>query len=117
MGYAVYWIDEHHRFAGYGVPCECEHPKCRERIHRGMAYACGGEPRGGEHGCGLHFCGKHLAGDQLCPRCSNGREPFAQKPDIDEWSRHMLEDESWQVWRDENPSDVAKMKRKLERVA
>lgn len=116
MGYAVYWLDDQSRFGGYGVPCQCEHPDCKEKINRGLACVCGNEPGGGDHGCGLYFCGHHLSitsRGQLCERCAKRRKAFAAKPDTREWMRHMMRDKTWKQWRDEHPDDVNAMKRIL----
>ena len=96
------------RFAGYGVPAYCDHPDCNEEIDRGLAYICGEINRGEERGCGLHFCGKHLRHSprygQLCERCyPRIKKEFTPKPDHPDWVRHVLTDESWKQWREENP--------------
>lgn len=112
------------RDIGYGVPAQCDLPKCSEEIDRGLSYVCGSEPYGGEFGCGLYFCPEHFnyrkprgATDsvQLCPRCFAYKQPFKPKADIAEWIEHKLTDESWQVWRDENPQAVEEMKISLEK--
>ena len=114
MGYAVYEDRAARdlgveRWAGYGVPAVCDVPDCSTRINRGMGYRCeevwrsaldketGEQIEWTEPGCELHFCSEHLEhgpghGDEITP-----------KPDIPEWMEHMLTDESWQEWRDENP--------------
>lgn len=104
------------RWIGYGVPTECDHPDCHKKINRGMAYACGGDSISDpdEPGCGLFFCEEHLYWNQkdgvfTCERCLECEEPFKEKPDAEEWVRHMLTDESWQPWRDENPGRVRMM--------
>lgn len=98
MGYAVYedWDARDRgvtRWAGYGVPAICDMPGCDEEIDRGLGCKC--------ERCGLFFCGEHLY--LTCPDTHNGLTP---KPDTAEWERHMLTDESWQQWRDENPGLV-----------
>jgi hypothetical protein len=112
MGYSVY--NREGRWAGYGVPAICDHPGCGRRIDRGFAYLCGEDPWG-EKGCGLFFCSDHLflgPDDDdpfMCERCVTGEPSFNPTPDIDEWISHMLADESWQQWRDENQDKVAQM--------
>lgn len=119
------------RDIGYGVPAECDHPACIEKIDRGLSYVCGTDPRGGEHGCGLYFCGEHLnykdvenkrtiqvSGEeettvQLCDRCFENKPSFEPKADVAEWVNHKLTDESWRGWRDENPEEVQKMRESL----
>lgn len=103
MGYGVYKRDG--RWAGYGVPATCDHPDCGASIDRGLAYMCAPDT-----GCGLFFCSGHLvfvdipSEAQLCERCRDGKPPFDPTPDTAEWVTHMLTDESWQTWRDENPA-------------
>lgn len=122
MGYAVYedisappWV---YRWAGYGVPAECDWPKCDEQINRGLAYKCEEhveyyidavteqEVEQINDGCGRFFCDLHLY-------LYAEHQGIEHKPDSLEWVRHMLTDESWQQWRDENPSKVAAMKQRL----
>lgn len=134
MGYAVYEIGNH-RWGGYGVPAICEYPTCNEEIDRGMGYACGGEPFS-EHGCDLYFCSKHTesiiinpaTGKQcrhqkdcdcdcdligVCERCAKRKPSFPYKPERKEWLEHLLNDESWQKWRDTNPGEVEWVKEQL----
>jgi hypothetical protein len=99
------------RDIGSGVPAECDHPDCTQKIDRGLYYVCGGEPYGGEHGCGLFFCDEHLAfivrldaaaaTPQLCDRCldEDFKPPFAAKPDLQEWTDWKMTDPSWAEWR------------------
>lgn len=129
MGYQVYRdVEGHDRWAGYGVPAECDWGDCHERIDRGLSYKCedhGGyelmldgesigydrfedEPDADEEwvkkdGCGLYFCEAHEV-------LTDKHEGVTPKPDCAEWEAHMLADESWQQWRDENPERVTKMK-------
>lgn len=116
MGWAVGWDSTWQRDIGYGVPAECDHPQCHERIDRGLAYVCGAEPYGGEKGCGLYFCLKHQVGDhQRCPRCNAYKPPYKRpKPDVVEWMRHKLTDPSWAAWRRVNQDEVTEVRRLLE---
>ena len=113
MGYGVYFRDG--RWAGYGVPAICDHPGCGASIDRGLAYRCGEEP-GSDKGCGLFFCSNHLwisATDddpQMCERCCDEDPQFDPTPDTSEWITHMLGDDSWVQWRNENPEKVAAMR-------
>ncbi|MFK0074646.1 hypothetical protein [Arthrobacter woluwensis] len=96
MGYAVYQDRTAlergvSRWAGYGVPADCDHPECQERINRGLAYQC----ESAECGCGLFFCSSHQWGA--------GHQEFSPKPDSKEWIEHLLTDGSWVIWRIENP--------------
>lgn len=105
MSYGVY--ERNGRWAGYGVPAICDYPACGARIDRGLGYICEGPM---DSGCGLFFCSDHLwlghGGDQLCQRCCDDEPPFDPTPDTPEWIKHMLTDETWQQWRDENPAAV-----------
>lgn len=103
------------RDIGYGVPAICDFPGCGEKIDRGLAYVCGGEPYGGEQGCGLFFCSGHLwvtpggPRRQQCERCANDQPPFEATPDTIEWVEWKLADESWAVWRRQNLEAVKAM--------
>ena len=112
------------RDIGYGVPSNCDHPKCNNDIDRGLGYVCGSDPRGGEYGCGLYFCGQHLfyhqprGSDrplQLCPRCVRRRTPYKNpKPDTKKWIEWKLVDESWAKWREENPEFVEQSRKDVD---
>ncbi len=106
------------RHIGYGVPAVCEQPDCSTNIDRGLAYACGGGAVGAVENCGRFFCAAHLtlqSSDEdgatdpefVCERCATGQEPFDRKPDTPEWASHVLTDDSWAQWRQENPARVA----------
>lgn len=118
MGYAVYedwnardWSVQ--RWAGYGVPAVCDFPECATAIDRGLAYKCEEyseyefddvseeEVEYVLEGCGLFFCMNHLS------HLDHGNA--TPKPDTAEWNDHLLTDESWEQWRDENPDRVAKL--------
>lgn len=112
MGYGIYFREG--RWGGYEVPAICDHPDCSESIDRGMAYLCGEHPSP-EKGCGLAFCSDHLwiggtdDDPQMCDRCCDDEPPYEPKPDTREWVQHLLTDESWEQWRNENPTQVAAM--------
>ncbi len=60
-GYETYKGKRRH--IGYAFSAMCDHPGCRRRIDRGLAYACGqmhGELGG--RACNGYFCGNHLTG-------------------------------------------------------
>jgi hypothetical protein len=61
-----------------------------------------------ENGDSLH--GLETSGEMecvpLCPRCAKQEQPFDPTPDTPEWLRHQLTDETWWVWREENPQEV-----------
>lgn len=123
MSWSIGYDSNWDRDIGYGVPAQCDHPECGEEIDRGLAYVCGGDPYGGERGCGLYFCNKHMGyvnrtarmdASQLCDRCyPRIRKPFQPKPDLPEWIEHKLMDESWTIWRAENPAKVETMRASL----
>lgn len=118
MGYSTGWDSNWKRDIGYGVPCLCDDPSCKEEIDRGLSYVCGGDAFGGERGCGLFFCSSHLFYygprlPQLCRRCRRpSGKPFAPKADVAEWIKHKLTDPSWAQWREESPDEVRALKTK-----
>ena len=112
MGWSIGYDSRLNRDVGYGVPATCDHPGCKRKIDRGLAYVCGGEPYGGDEGCGLHFCGNHLwtgKERQVCQQCRDGKEAFPPKPDRPDWIRHKLKHSSWKAWRGENPDEVSRL--------
>ena len=136
MGYSVYEI-WNNRWGGYWVPAICEHPDCNEEIDRWMSYACWWEPFS-EYWCDRYFCEKHtkmktidnfwdtVTEDnykkedednyefkEVCERCLNNKEPFSYKPESKEWLEHLINDESWEKWRENNPKILEKYKEQL----
>jgi len=109
MSWSIGYDNRWKRDIGYGVPAWCDYPGCNEKIDRGLAHVCGGEPYGGEHGCGLYFCGKHqeCGKHQLCERCASQQDSFEKTPDHPEWINHKLTDPSWKAWRLANPEASA----------
>lgn len=113
MGYSVYEqkIGLVVRWAGYGVPAECDLPGCTAQIDRGLGYVCeeseafaevsldGEETSVFVDGCGLFFCAQHqdhtFHGDSVEP-----------KGESVEWLTHILNDPSWALWRSLNPESV-----------
>lgn len=113
MGWAVGWDSGTRRFRGYGVPTVCEEPTCNKEIDRGLAYSCGGLD-----GCGRFFCEGHLfwtedAEEVMCERCLYNDPPFELKPESQRWLRHVLTDESWEMWRISNPKRAKKYEGEL----
>jgi hypothetical protein len=111
MGWSLGFDSNWDRWIGYGVPAWCDHPRCDEKIDRGLAYVCGNEPYGGDRGCGLYFCPKHQVDlNQRCPRCSAHKPPYKHpKSEHPEWVQHVSTDESWAQWRAENPKALARL--------
>lgn len=110
MGWAIGYVGG--RDVGYGVPAECDLPKCHQQIDRGLSYICGSDIGGGEYGCGLFFCDEHMRyrkphgsehDVQLCPRCYQYRSWYDPKPDVEEWVHWKLTHNSWDTWRLEQP--------------
>jgi hypothetical protein len=118
VGWSIGWDSTWQRDIGYGVPAICDHPDCSAEIDRGLGYVCGAEPYGGDDGCGLYFCGEHQGGwKQHCERCASEKEPFTPKPDVPRWLRWKLYDGSWRRWRDDNPEEVATIRKALRGLA
>lgn len=97
MGWANCGKDSRGRNIGYGWRGQCDHKGCKERIDRGLAYACGGM-----HGdsdtcpttdngicCEGYFCGKHMTSAapdgrkgpviQVCIACEKLNRPKRSK--------------------------------------
>lgn len=120
MGYAVYFDNSQGRWAGYGVPAECDHPDCHTMIDHGLGCKCetitvytidkdtGEETEDEAEGCGLFFCEDHLY-----LSCQDIHFAFAAKPDHPAWMLHMLTDESWGEWRHNEPAEVARFEEVL----
>ena len=102
MGYQVYEDPAADRWAGYGVPAECDWKDCWRSIHRGMDYRCeehitygsDGAERTGD-GCGLFFCYTHLSE-------TDAHDDIKPKSESAKWMYFMLTDESWAPWRDQD---------------
>lgn len=108
MGWSIGYDRTWKRDIGYGVPAWCDQPGCNAEIDRGLAnVCCHSQPYGDPDGCGLYFCGEHLI--DKCERCTAKQKPFSPSPDHPRWTRHKLTDASWQVWRDDNPKEVAQL--------
>ena len=114
MGWGIGFVGG--RDVGYEVPAICESPKCSEEIDRGIGCVCGGDVGGGDYGCGLFFCAEHLYYGRkprgaehtppLCLSCQNYRDPYPEKPDIEEWQHWKLVHPSWAEWREMHPEEV-----------
>lgn len=110
MGYAVYeqTVAGVTRWAGYGVPAECDWPTCDVEIDRGLGYQC--EDHGSfdsddeyveREGCELTFCGEHRHDTEQ-------HAGITPKAESSEWLEHVLTDDSWAQWRAENPDQAAR---------
>ena len=96
MGYGVYWMNK--RWQGYSVPAPCDFIGCDKIIDRGLGY-------------------KHSDDDVEAPcifTCEDHSNKQIQnfeinlKKESQEWIKHVLNDDSWKRWRDENPEIVKK---------
>lgn len=54
---------------------------------------------------------------ESCERCIAGLPPFDPKPDSLEWVNHVLTDETWAEWREEEPAWRADMEERLAEIA
>lgn len=61
MGWANCGKDSVGRPIGYAHRAPCDERGCKARIHRGLAYACGGMHGDGEAYCEGYFCTEHLS--------------------------------------------------------
>jgi hypothetical protein len=82
MGWSNCGTDSRGRPIGYAHRATCDHvsavtgKKCKVKIDRGLAYACGGMHGADEFSCEGYFCPKHLfysdneeVHGQLCKAC------------------------------------------------
>lgn len=107
MGYSVY---EHGgRWQGYGVPAYCDHKKCFEEIDRGMGFQheIDKEECYGDGTPNLFVCRKHSRANRRSVIVDLEKEHPG-------WLQHILTDETWEQWRNENPDLVEKYKHLLE---
>lgn len=93
MGWANCGEDSLGRPIGYAHGATCDHKdektgkRCRARIDRGLAYACGGMHGADEFSCEGYFCARHLfcpeneeAPGMLCKTCCDAAdEVFAAR--------------------------------------
>ena len=100
MGYQVYWM--YGRWQGYGVPSYCDYTGCMHKIDRGMGYAHPGAVDDNNVFC----CSKHEQIDVESFDVNYEREH-------PEWLTHILSDETWKQWREEEPEIVEKYKKLL----
>ncbi len=71
---------------GYEVLAKCEQRGCKERIDRGLAFACGDMHGSDDISCDGYFCAKHLrysvrwdtgASVSLCAACAASNDASA----------------------------------------
>ena len=99
MGYQVYWNNG--RWQGYGVPAYCDEKDCKNKIDRGLGYQHREDTENGipeTFVCDLH---QDMTLDEL---------NLDYEKEHPEWLAHILNDESWEQWRKENPSTVDRYK-------
>lgn len=90
MGWSDCGTDSKGRPIGYAHRAICDHPGCKKKIDRGLAYACGGMHGENEGDCEDYFCDEHLFSVEdpderlhsarLCEACKNL------------WNEHLVED-------------------------
>ena len=110
MGWAVGWDRDLGRWRGYGVPAYCDAEGCRTEIDRGLSWVAIPPPENPDED-GLEDEDFDDLADGAFFTCSAHRytdvNPAALPPEHPEWVAHVLTDESWAKWRDENPEQVA----------
>jgi len=95
MGYQIYWSNC--RWQGYGVPAYCDHKNCNNKIDRGMGYQHQDDNDGATPN--VIVCDDHR-------NASIRQTSIDYKREHPEWLSHILNDESWEQWRDENKEVV-----------
>lgn len=115
MGYAVgegVFLGKF-RWIGYGVPAYCDHPDCNVEIDRGMGYAC-------NHECGGYYCSRHRFLPEIMLNDNNEVEycgclhEHVQREEHPKWLAFILNEESWEKWRKENPEVVEEYQNQLD---
>lgn len=112
MGWAVGFDYNLGRFRGYGVPAYCDAKGCRVEIDRGLGWVAIPPPENTDDGIedeefddladGAYFtCAEHRHADV---------DATDLPPEHPDWIAHILADESWAKWRDENPQRVAALR-------
>lgn len=113
MSWAVGYDIEHDRWRGYGVPAYCDaYPKgCRSEIDRGLGWVCDAHNGGDEDDPDFEaFDGMDhpifVCGEHTCADVDEENLP----PEHPDWVAHLLTDESWATWREENPEQLAALR-------
>jgi|GEM_PF-3380966 len=79
MGWAHCGTDSKGREIGYAISATCDHKGCKEKIDRGLGYACGGMHGAADEYCEGYFCETHTEfrflpseerGQRLCFHCA-----------------------------------------------
>ena len=99
MGYSVYWANG--RWQGYGVIAICDHKKCLTGIDRGLSFQHISDKDNSPPS--VFCCEKH-------EYANPGQFELNLDKESPDWLKHVLEDESWEGWRTENPEMVEKYK-------
>jgi hypothetical protein len=95
MGYQVYWNNG--RWQGYGVLAYCDCDGCYKEIDRGLGYQHEEDKENGTPE--VFVCNDH----QYIPINNINIDYKKEHP---EWLSHILNHESWEQWRVENPTIV-----------
>lgn len=110
MGWAVGWDSDHGRWRGYGVPAYCDAKGCRAEIDRGLGFVCECYDHDEDDvlAVTVFLCGEHTCADV---------DEDALPPEHPRWLTHVLGDETWGQWRDENPEATAAYRAALDEAA
>lgn len=92
MGWANCGHDKKGRPIGYAHAATCDHPGCKAKIDRGLAYACGGmHGDGASFECEGYFCLEHLL-SVTSDEMHMGQQCYACNARMLEWMRKCPED-------------------------
>lgn len=101
------------RWIGYGVPAYCDYAGCDKEIDRGMGYEC-------IHQCGGYYCSEHRFASVAYLNDENQIEVVGchhnhiRKDEHPKWLSHVLNEESWEKFRKENPDITSKYQEQLD---
>lgn len=77
MGWGDCGFDSNGRPIGYVHEATCDEPGCKDKIDRGLYYACGGMHGEADFYCEKYFCSNHLniipigsRFEQVCNACA-----------------------------------------------
>lgn len=79
MGWGNCGLDSQGRPIGYAHADVCDHPDCKEKIHRGLSFACGDMHGKSDVSCEKYFCSTHKGNyvwhdgeyKHVCDSCTN----------------------------------------------